>query len=313
MLAATAGQAVDLTPLTDDHQAIRAAADRASQALASFRGAPGTLAELHASVSQLHDMLDEHIADEEQQILAAMRRYLPADAYRWCEQQTRRKGALPGLRFTAPWLARHAQPDELNRLLAAGGWPARIVLGRHPPPVRPAGTPGIRHVTEPSGGGMTGSTDTSPRPGGLVTGAVEAAVMIGLARVEQVYRGRRGVGFSALSGVDVAISAGEMVAITGPSGSGKSTIIKLIAGIDRPTVGTVTVSGRQLDPMTEEQLAVRRGRLRGDRNRPRPCGNRQRGALHPGRASRADRRRPHLRRDHDILRGYVTPFRLEQG
>ena len=128
VLAATAGQAVDLAPLTDDHQAIRAAADRASQALASFRGAPGTLAELHASVSQLRDLLDEHIADEEQQILAAMRRYLPADAYRWCEQQTRRKAALLGLRFTAPWLARHAQPDELNRLLAAGGWPARIVL-----------------------------------------------------------------------------------------------------------------------------------------------------------------------------------------
>ena len=110
---------------------------------------------------------------------------------------------------------------------------------------------------------MTGSTDTSPRPGGLVTGAVDAAVMIGLARVEKVYRGRRSIGFSALSGEDVAVSAGEMVAITSPSGSGKSPIIKLIAGIDRPTVGTVAVSSRQLDPMTEEQLAVRRGRLRG--------------------------------------------------
>lgn len=88
-LAATAGQAVDLAPLTDDHQAIRAAADRASRALASFRAAPGTVAELHTSVRQLRDMLDEHIADEEQQILAAMRRYLPADSYRWCEQQMR--------------------------------------------------------------------------------------------------------------------------------------------------------------------------------------------------------------------------------
>ena len=62
-----------------------------------------------------------------------------------------------------------------------------------------------------------------------MTGAADVAVMIGLARVEQVYRGGRGVGFSGLRGVDVAISAAEMAAITGPSGSGKSTIIKLIA------------------------------------------------------------------------------------
>jgi iron-sulfur cluster repair protein YtfE (RIC family) len=128
VIAATAGQAVDLAPLTDDHRAIEAAVGRASQALASFRAQPGTPAELPASVTNLRDMLDEHIADEEQQILAAMRRYLPADAYRWCQQQMRRKAAPHRLRFTAPWLARHARPDELNRLLATGGWPARIVL-----------------------------------------------------------------------------------------------------------------------------------------------------------------------------------------
>jgi ABC-type lipoprotein export system ATPase subunit len=90
---------------------------------------------------------------------------------------------------------------------------------------------------------MTGSTDTSPKPGGLVTGAADAAATMGLPGVEKVYRGRRGVGFSALSGVDLATAPGEMAAITGPSGSGKSTITNLIAGIDRPTFGTVTVSG----------------------------------------------------------------------
>ena len=127
MIAATAGQAVDLTPLTDDHQAINAAAGRVGQALACFRAEPGTRAGLHASVRQLRDMLEEHIADEEEQIFPAMRRYLPDEAYRWCEKQIR----LPGLRFTAPWLARHARPDELNRLLATGGWPARSCS---PPP-----------------------------------------------------------------------------------------------------------------------------------------------------------------------------------
>src|SRR5262249_156201 len=139
VIAATAGQAVDLTPLTADPHATGAAvADGqeamgggvggASQALASFRADPGTPAELHAPVTELRDMLDEHIADEEQQILPAMRRYLPAEAYRWCEKQTQRNSSLAGLRFTAPWLARYAQPDELSRLLAAGCWPVRILL-----------------------------------------------------------------------------------------------------------------------------------------------------------------------------------------
>jgi putative ABC transport system ATP-binding protein len=50
-----------------------------------------------------------------------------------------------------------------------------------------------------------------------------------------------------------------MVAIIGPSGSGKTTIINLIAGIDRPTAGTVTVNGSRLDQMSEEKLAVWRG------------------------------------------------------
>jgi putative ABC transport system ATP-binding protein len=86
--------------------------------------------------------------------------------------------------------------------------------------------------------------------------------IIELSGVEKIYRTAR-VGFPALSGVDLSIEAGELVAITGPSGSGKSTIVNLIAGIDRPTAGVVTVSGSRLDQMTEEQLAVWRGRTIG--------------------------------------------------
>ncbi len=86
--------------------------------------------------------------------------------------------------------------------------------------------------------------------------------IIELARVEKVYRSGK-VGFPALSGVDLAIAAGEMVAVTGPSGSGKSTIINLIAGIDRPTAGTVAVAGQRLEEMSEEQLAAWRGRTIG--------------------------------------------------
>src|ERR1700689_4124731 len=89
-----------------------------------------------------------------------------------------------------------------------------------------------------------------------------APAIIELAGVEKVYGSGR-VSFPALSGVSLVISAGEMVAITGPSGSGKSTIINLIAGIDRPTAGTVTVAASRLDQMSEDKLAAWRGHTLG--------------------------------------------------
>jgi hypothetical protein len=71
-------------------------------------------------------MLQEHIADEDGQILPAMRRYLSASAYRRCERQIQRNAPLSRRRFSTPWLARHARPDERRRLLAACGWTARL-------------------------------------------------------------------------------------------------------------------------------------------------------------------------------------------
>jgi putative ABC transport system ATP-binding protein len=82
--------------------------------------------------------------------------------------------------------------------------------------------------------------------------------LIELAGVEKVYRTGK-VEYRALRGVDLTVGDGEMVAIVGPSGSGKSTIMNMITGIDRPTVGTVTVGGERIDQMSEEQLAVWRG------------------------------------------------------
>jgi putative ABC transport system ATP-binding protein len=95
------------------------------------------------------------------------------------------------------------------------------------------------------------------RDGRAATGA--GGSIIELAGVDKTYRTGR-VAFPALRGVNLAVAAAEMVAIVGPSGSGKSTIINLIAGIDRPTAGTVTVAGSRLDQMSEERLAVWRGR-----------------------------------------------------
>jgi putative ABC transport system ATP-binding protein len=83
--------------------------------------------------------------------------------------------------------------------------------------------------------------------------------LIELAGVEKVFRTGT-VEYRALRGVDLAIDDGEMVAVVGPSGSGKSTILNIITGIDRPTSGTVTFDGQRLDQLSEEELAVWRGR-----------------------------------------------------
>jgi putative ABC transport system ATP-binding protein len=86
-----------------------------------------------------------------------------------------------------------------------------------------------------------------------------APPLIELSGVEKVYRTGK-VEYRALRGVDLSIASGDMVAIVGPSGSGKSTIMNIITGIDRPTAGTVIVDGQRIDEMSEEELAVWRGR-----------------------------------------------------
>src|ERR1700723_2263350 len=62
-------------------------------------------------------------------------------------------------------------------------------------------------------------------------------------------------GRPALAEVSITVAAGEVAAIMGPSGSGKSTLLNLIAGLDRPTDGTVTVAGERIDKLSETGAA----------------------------------------------------------
>ena len=83
---------------------------------------------------------------------------------------------------------------------------------------------------------------------------VENGSIVSLMDVSKQYvRGRERI--NVLDGIDLNIQAGEFVAFMGPSGSGKTTLLNLIAGIDQPTSGTITVAGRDIQQMSSKSLA----------------------------------------------------------
>jgi putative ABC transport system ATP-binding protein len=74
-------------------------------------------------------------------------------------------------------------------------------------------------------------------------------------RLSEVTRRYADVGQPAVNRVSLDVLPGEAMAVMGPSGSGKSTLLNLIAGLDRPDSGTVTVAGNRVDAMSETAAA----------------------------------------------------------
>jgi putative ABC transport system ATP-binding protein len=80
----------------------------------------------------------------------------------------------------------------------------------------------------------------------------DAILLEGLGRRYQVPSGE----VTALRDIDLHVAANSSMALMGASGSGKTTLLNLIAGLDRPTEGTVTVLGQRLDRMPDRELTA---------------------------------------------------------
>ena len=83
--------------------------------------------------------------------------------------------------------------------------------------------------------------------------------LIQLSNITKSYATASGT-FHALRNVSLNIRGSQLIAITGKSGSGKSTLLNIIAGIDKPTEGNVSINGIQVNNLSENELASWRGR-----------------------------------------------------
>jgi len=84
-------------------------------------------------------------------------------------------------------------------------------------------------------------------------------VLVQVEGVEKVFH-RGSEDIHVLADLNMAVPAGEFLALMGPSGSGKSTLLNLIGGLDRPTKGSVSVAGERIDQLSDRALAGWRAR-----------------------------------------------------
>jgi putative ABC transport system ATP-binding protein len=79
--------------------------------------------------------------------------------------------------------------------------------------------------------------------------------LIRLSGITKTYGGGQAA-FQALKGIDLAIGAGDFVAVMGPSGSGKSTVMNILGCLDTPTSGSYEFEGARVERLTRNQRAL---------------------------------------------------------
>lgn len=97
----------------------------------------------------------------------------------------------------------------------------------------------------------------------MTTVTADPVVVLEAEGVVREYRGGDGAVLRVLAGVDLAVRAGEMVAIIGASGAGKSTLLQVLGALDAPTAGTVRIGGRDVPSHDDLAMAALRNRAVG--------------------------------------------------
>src|SRR5215208_3699224 len=95
---------------------------------------------------------------------------------------------------------------------------------------------------------MADVVDLAQRAGGAPNGTVVEAH-----ELARVY-GEGDTAVQALRGVTLGVERAKLTAVMGPSGSGKSTLMHLLAALDQPTDGSVTIAGTRLDDLSDTQI-----------------------------------------------------------
>src|SRR5580765_5934548 len=98
-------------------------------------------------------------------------------------------------------------------------------------------------------GGQMSETVTTPTP----TDPAGAQPVVSATDLTRRY-GEGDTAVDALRGVSLDVRKGELTAVMGPSGSGKSTLMHILAGLDRPTSGEVTIAGTKLSKLNDSDL-----------------------------------------------------------
>ncbi|MGY1813899.1 hemerythrin domain-containing protein [Blastococcus sp. SYSU D00820] len=130
VIAASAGPVVDLEPLTDDHTVLHGVLARAEDALAVFTrdGSAASAAVLGRVMTQVADLLDEHITEEEAEVFPVIRTHVSAGDFATCEARFRKGSSLGHMLFVLPWVAAQCSAEERAALLEVAGPPLRLLL-----------------------------------------------------------------------------------------------------------------------------------------------------------------------------------------